>query len=251
MSANIRAAARRSLAALCGLGVALLFGAGSATAVTIDFDSAPEGTIVEQADGVDVSAVSLAFGPDAAVLFDSEGGAPIGLDLQGPPWAGGNLADASLGNILLIPERLNGDPASGMVDRVDLPFDESRTAGFLVFGFDVPVLDFGLDLIDVEPDAGEALVISFFSGGDVVGVLRASDLMARDGSIQFGDGTANRVLPVSASDFGVASIDQVQVNLGGLGAVDNLSFTPVPEPGTAALMLLGLAGLARLGSRRA
>ena len=63
--------------------------------------------------------------------------------------------------------------------------------------------------------------------------------------VAFGDHTANRV------DLGtLAQFDAFTITMGGSGGVDNLVMNVVPEPGTAALVLLGLGAFATRGLRR-
>jgi hypothetical protein len=83
----------------------------------------------------------------------------------------------------------------------------------------------------------------------LVGTIAFADLPTLDPTIVFGDNTANRVEPIAAQDFGVDSFDQVIVNLGGSGALDNITYTPVPEPGALLLICLGLGGFAASRSR--
>ena len=53
-----------------------------------------------------------------------------------------------------------------------------------------------------------------------------------------------RDLGTIARDYcGIEGIDKVVIELGGSGAIDNLTFSHVPEPSTLLLSALGLAGL--------
>ena len=47
-----------------------------------------------------------------------------------------------------------------------------------------------------------------------------------------------------AEELGIGAFDRVTVQLVSSGAIDNLTFAPVPEPGTLAMLALGLTGLA-------
>jgi hypothetical protein len=154
-----------------------------------------------------------------------------------------------LGNILIIAEN---DIDLDMDGFIDDPDDEgSQPAGSLTFVFATPIVELGIDLIDVEPEAGEQLFeLSFFSGAILVGTLGWSELVQRDASIEFGDNSANRVAPVTAGELGVTSFDRVALALGGSGGADNLTFTQIPEPGTLALVALGLLATAGLRGRR-
>jgi hypothetical protein len=64
-----------------------------------------------------------------------------------------------------------------------------------------------------------------------------------------GSGQLVRLSPTTGAGLGVIG----QTGLGALGGVQGLAFVglPIPEPGTGALVLAGLAGLARRGTRRA
>jgi hypothetical protein len=225
----------------------------AANAVTIDFDALGNGEIVDtqyQASaGVTVSGVSLVpGGADLAITFDSQLTGTADPDLQGPTWSGGNLAPSTvLGNLLILPENTEDGNGDGLIDDPD---DQGqRPAGFFTFAFDTPILDFGLDLVDIEGPA-EFGKLSFYSQGGLVGTLEFGELPLLDSSIVFGDHTANRVAPIQAQYFGADSFDLVIVNMGGSGALDNISFALVPEPATLLLIGLGLAGFAVTGRVR-
>ena len=76
------------------------------------------------------------------------------------------------------------------------------------------------------------------------------ELAAADASIVYGDNSANRIDPIFAQDLGLISFDEVQIHFGGSMAIDNISYTELPEPGTVFLMGLGLTGLLLQSRRR-
>jgi hypothetical protein len=152
--------------------------------------------------------------------------------------------------MMLIIQENDYDCASGVCGRPD---DEGRRpAGTLIFDFSqAPVFDFGFDLIDVESTTAEDGSVTFYSGKDVVTIGFMDLLMG----FELGDNTANRILPITPifddADDGPRALEGVVIELGGSGAVDNITFTPVPEPSTAVLLGLGLVGLAWSGRPRA
>lgn len=226
----------------------LLLGAGaaSATEMVIDFEDLDRGEIVSTqyfaSLGVTITGTHLGGGPNAAIIFDTLFGGPVDADLQGPDWAGGNLETERLGNVLIIPENVTDVGSDGFVD---LPDDEGdRPAGVLTFLFEMPITSFGLDLLDVEPPA-EAGFLTFFDASGQVGMISFEDLALAGDMVAFGDNTANRMPSVLASSFdGVRSFVKVEVLLGGSSAVDNVRFTPVPEPATLSLIGAALSSLA-------
>jgi hypothetical protein len=250
---------------LAGLAIlALAFSASSADALTIDFDSLQHGEIVDTdfvaTFGVEISAVNVSWGPNLAVGFDSTESDTRDPDLEADPfWSGGNIEDEALDIILIIQENDNGcddgDPGNdGDEDICDCPDDEgSRPAGQLIFDFDalgVPISEFGFDLIDVDGVGSyqENGAVDFLFDGDVlIDQIAFNEFGSQsEGDLEFGDNTANRIDLFDIDD----RTTKVVIRLQGSGGVDNITFTPVPEPAIVVIMGLGLVGLAVRGSRR-
>jgi hypothetical protein len=241
---------RNALAVL--VATALLCWSSPGAAATIDFDDLPVGAFVTDqyfaSLGVTIAAVNPNRSHDAAITFDSQNGSPPDLDLQGPDWAGGNLAAdmTVLGNLLIIAQNIRDEDGDGLVD---VPNDEGKgPAGHITFSFATPIVSFGLDLIDIElPDEPGSL--AFYAEGILLGDLSFATLALMDPTIVFGDNTANRVAPIAAELFQAEFFDQVVVGLGGSGALDNIrfDFQRVPEPGLALLLGMGLVLALRRG----
>jgi hypothetical protein len=217
------------------LGISLL-GAPAAGAFTLGFEPGQHGQIVGDdfaaAFGVAISVEHLAGGPDAAVLFDSARPGEPDVDLQGPPWTAGNLAPGTqLGLLLIVPEDVVDADGDGLVDA---PSDEGdQPSGRITLSYRAPIPEFGFDAIDFEMDEDVGFV-EFHSGGVLLGTIGfeafvdpASDL--HDPSVVFGDRSANRIRPIPASRFGAAGFDRVVLQLGGSGAIDNVTALPAGD----------------------
>lgn len=267
-----------SLAMICIC--ALAFGGSSTVhaSVTIEtFNSLGNGQIVDNefssgANGFTISGNNLGGGPDLVVIFDTFASGTDDPDLQDPFDFGNaatsdvftDLQDPSVPssdisrffNALIIQESGGEDSSNpGFID--DNPDDEGgRPAGSISFAFNTPIDSIGFDLLDVEGTAEEPFSVDFSDGSTSL-QLDFADFIALDGTLEFGNNSANRILPVTAeqvSDIAggtLTSFNSVTFNLGGSGAIDNVTFTAVPEPtGLPILTLLGLVSLARNRRRK-
>ena len=235
----------------------LLAAAGSAQAVLIDFNTLAHGEIVTNqfaGQGLNISAVNFSKPFDLAIIFDANENGTADPDLEGPPWAGGNLAisdtEVDLMKMLIIAEN-NIGAGDGIVDDPD---DEGgRPAGDLIFEFDQRQTHFGFDIVDLEGVMVETGSVEFFANNASVGAIAFSEFINNasifyDSSVVFGNNHANRIAPIDIADVNAVAgaFDKVVIHMGGSGAVDNVYF--VPTPGSAAV--LGLAGLAAMRRRR-
>jgi len=230
--------------------VALFLASSSATthATTITFSGLSHGEILgsQFAPFLTVSAVNPNRSHDLAIVFDTTEVGTSDPDLEGPPWAGGNLAAAAvvLGNAAIIAEN-DGDANND--DIIDDPDDEgSRPAGSMTFDFTASTEEFtvfGFDIIDIEGIIVEESTIDFFDGNTPLGSVNFSEFTTAgplfDPTIAFGNNTANRIGPYTIGELGVsAEFNKVVFNLGGSSAIDNLFV--IPEPSSWALAATSL-----------
>ena len=219
-------------------------GAVAAQADTIDFSSLSHGDIVNtQFTGVEISVVNVGGGPDLGVIFDSTLLGTADSDLE-DPWTGGNLASTTvLGNILIIQE--HGVDIGGVISTT--PDDEgSRAAGSIHFDFDHAIDSFGFDLIDVEGpaeignDSGYFATFFDMNGAELARVGFGDFVDAGsaffDSTVAYGNNSANRISPITATALGIGAFGSVEINLGGSAAVDNITYTTVvPLPSAFSL----------------
>lgn len=231
---------------------ALLVLCGAANGSILTFSGLEHGRIVTNqfavSHGVTISAINPNRSHDIAAIFDSTETGTADPDLEGPPWAGGNLPSTTVMGNLLILSRNDTGAGDGILDNPD---DEaSRPAGDLIFEYSTVIDVFGFDIVDVDGSA-ELGSIEFLLGGSSVGLVEMADFVTNDGNpyydatVQFGNNTINRLQPISASVLG-SSFDTVVIHMGGSGAVDNV----VPSPAGAALLAAGI-GLGMARRRRA
>jgi len=286
---------------LIGLaGILTIASAGLAAVQTVDFAGFQHGEVIATSsdpnnpDDVNVGISGLTFSvsvlnlrgaPHAAVIFDSSehhgnSAKNDDPDLEGPPWATGNLApDTTLGNLLIIQESkdnaklLTDNNSNGQVDIgdiVDADDEASRPAGYFDFFFDKAIKSFGFDLVDVEGSAehNDAFFITMFddSGNAIADhTIDFADLKTdHQSDILWGNNSANRIDLKSIEDWTASGntssfgeTTRIRIGLGGSGAIDNLKFefadgpppstTPIPSPSA---LLAGLGGMAMMIARR-
>ena len=250
-------------AGLAAVGALSLLAPAGAGAAVINFDSRQtgeiiaaqyanyEGGLIVRADNFDPA------GPDVATIFHASSGTIPDPDLR-TPYSRGNLPlSHDPKKILIIPENATDANGNG---RIDVPNDE-KSGGQLDFTFGRQLESLGFDLIDVEgvtSTDSRNFTVRFFQGAVEVGEVPFSEFVRSDSdfyqsSVRFGDDSINRIQPIAASEFGVEFFNRVIVQFGGSAAIDRLHFheadVVVPEPGTAALAVLGLTGVLASGRR--
>ncbi len=187
-------------------------------------------------------------------LYNTEGigGADDDLERNSDPqspgqWAGGSDLDLIVENVLII--NTNSDLAN--------PNDHGG-GGQITLNFDVGLVEFGFDFIDLDQaDSGSITFLDVSTGS--VATVNFSDFedgasapFGRSG-VSFGNRHANRVLDLTAEDLGLTSFDEVQFNLsssGGIGTVYGTTVPgAVPEPSMPAMLLGSMTVLGFLRRR--
>ncbi len=235
---------------------AITLAAGAANAQLFDFETLSHGEIlVGQFEPVlAISAVNFNRPFNIAAAFDTTEIGTSDPDLEGPPWAAGNLAlsptEVSLGMAIFIAEN-NIGADDGFLDDPD---DEGlRPSGQLIFEFNRTIDRFGFDVVDREGNI-EGSSLDFYRDDVLVASVAFGEFttiasLFYDASLEFGDNTANRISPITAADLvadgaaGAADgFNKVVINVGGSGAFDNIF---IPSPGALALGAMGVLTLLR------
>jgi len=252
---------------------------------TQTFNDLSHGQIVDNEfsngiNGFTVSGANIGGGPDLIVAFDTFEQNTADPDLEDPFNLGNantseifrdlqdpNISGSSISRFfdaLIIQENGQEDPNNkGFIDAN--PDDEgTRPAGTIQLDFESPISRFGFDLLDVE-NVGEEFNLVFSNGDEVLATVPFEEFVTDDettsglffdDTIEFGNNSANRIVPITSSrlraftgDDTIESFDQIAINLGGSGAVDNIRFeTFVPEPTSAMSWLMLCAAF--VGFRR-
>lgn len=220
---------------------------------TVTFEDALHGEIISNqyfsSYGLTISATNPNKLHDLAIIFDTNATGTADNDLEfGGGWSTGNIENTAVGNILIIAENnTDTSPADGYIDSPDDQGDNASAdpSGTLIFDFGSTIDLFGFDLIDVENnfEMGNSAVV-FYDGSDTeLYSLSFADFLTRDASIEYANNSANRIFPIDLSDYSTTS--KVVFEAGGSLGIDNITWQTnvVPEPGTIALMMFGLAGL--------
>jgi len=208
----------------------------------IDFDDLTAGTIVdnEYAPLLNVGVQNLGGGPDVAVIFDTLN--PTGRDYDlGGPFNSNNpdLEDNfTANNVLIIHERFDCNNLSCRE-----PDDEgSRQAGRFFFDFASSITLESIDFFDVETaengDRPENAIRLFDAADNEI--LPGRFFTPDTG----GDNMWDRL------EFNVAGVKRIELNMGGSGAIDNITYSVVPIPAAIWLFGCGLIGLVGLARRK-
>ena len=214
-----------------------------AHAQVIDFDSLAPGTIVDNefAPLVSVSVENLGGGPNVAVVFDTLNPTGHDFDLGGP--FNSNTPDLPdnfiANNVLIIHERFDCDAR-----RCAEPDDEgSRPAGRFFFEFSTPIRLESIDFFDVETAENgrrpENAIRLFDAGSNE---LMPATFFTPDTG---GDNLWDRLA------FNVDGVRRIELNMGGSGAIDNITYAIIPVPSAVWLFGCGLIGLVALARRGA
>lgn len=243
---------RRAIAA----GVFVGIGMGSVPAgaqTVIGFEDLPPGRIVNNQYsplGVIISADNVNTANDIATLYPSDRTGGEDYDLEAP-FRVGNRAGQFHGNVLIIQDHDNIGVTGSNVNRPD--DENTNPAGSLFFHFATPATEFGFDLFDVDTNELSPTFgyIAFRSGTQEARVQFSQFTNPSspfyNPTVVFGDQSANRIRPITASQLGFNSFHRVEINFAGSGAVDNIAFDVIPEPASLALVAgaLPLLGLRR------
>lgn len=219
------------------------------TALTIDFEEFAHGDIVASPvashPGYTLVVENFTRTFDAGVAFDTGETGTADSDLQrGGGFATGNIKNRDLGNILILQEHSGGCSATTCSE----PDDEgNRPAGRFTFLLDeIATGGFSFDLVDIDSQTSENGRIRFFllEDGSVdvtVATYSFADFLDFGQGVAYGNRSANHVQITDLGPF-----NAFEIRMGGSGGVDNLfaNGIPIPEPATAALMVLGLVALA-------
>ncbi|GAB4194859.1 MAG: hypothetical protein Kow00105_09090 [Phycisphaeraceae bacterium] len=216
----------------------------SANALTIDFDHDAQGDPIlagqfieeEFADwGVHIRAHNYSRRHNAAIAFDSLNPTGGDYDLRTDDRRYGVNNDRERGMVLILAEDIRDRNRDGYVDDPD---DEGRRpAGYFDFVFDQVMNSGSVVMLDIDNKC-EPGSVSFYLGDSVLD--QSFDFIALgDNSIQ-------------TLDWSGFEYDKMRINLGGSGAVAEVSANPVPEPVTAVLTAGALTalGMRTTGRRR-
>jgi len=244
----------RSAVALATLGFMVGGAAEVGRCATLTFSGLAHGEILSNqfAPFVTISAVNPNRSHDLAIVFDSTETGTSDPDLEGPPWAAGNLAASAtvLGNLAIIAEK---DVDVGNDGIIDDPDDERmRPAGSITLDFTASgqLFDtFGFDILDIEGVLDEQTTIDFFNDAAPVGTIDLTAFTTPgptfDPTVVFGNNSANRIGPHTTTELGLSGdFNKVTFNLGGSSAIDNIFV--VPEPTITAFAVSTLIALALL-----
>jgi len=211
-----------------GTALLFLFAAGSASAITQDFNGVPAGTVVAGTEpngnlspgnlfpGFTLSVANYGGGPESCVLFNSS--APTGNDwdlgtpnetFDGPGiGAGGEMGmpgenAEALGNLLVVAEDIIDGDGDNMVDDPD----DEVGGGMIRFDFDEPTVVIWVKIIDI--DDGESASAYLYDGVNLIGSL---------GTIDYGENSEQKI---DLMNYGAVTSMEVRFSSsGGIGELE-------------------------------
>ncbi len=185
----------------------------SATTIQLDFDSLPEGLIVDDefqlSAGVTIDALK---GPASGsqsqgygVFYDTTQTGGADPDLEGPPWSAGNAQFFIAGNALIVQENgPNSTEISNGILSTNDP-DDNGGGGTLIFESDVPLEAIQFWWVDLDTPSDAFLrFIDTDSGNDVsVNFTEFSNPASvfYDPSVVFGDNSFDQINPITVADL--------------------------------------------------
>ncbi len=166
---------------------------------------------------------------DRAITFDTSLTGTADDDLEALNLDVGNLGSLgqdAFGNSLIVAENLVDADGDGIIDSPD----DNGSGGWAHFDFDsTSVTNFGFDVLDI--DSGESSDFFAFIYDDAGSYYRLTGDEMRDtfgsteGTVVWGDYSANRIDPISAAQMSLTNISGVLFNLPNGGSFDNISFS--------------------------
>lgn len=235
------------------LGFSLLSFVGSAQSAIIDFEGFDAGVIIDNeyltSHGVTVSGTNnVRQTSNVATVFDSNDFTGGDDDLAAPFYQSDDTNENNPftpGNILVIHEHASECDGTVCTD----PDDEGtkikgEASGYFEFSFLEQVTLNSVDFFDIEYNESNApkFSIELFSDDAFNVAIFENEFFVPDTG---GDNTWDRL---SFTD--VTGVMSMRINLGGSGAIDNINFTPVPEPSSMFLSVLCLLGYRVLSKKR-
>ncbi len=213
-----------------------------ASATVIDFEGLLAGRIIddEYADDVNVRVENYGGGPDVGVVFNTNQPTGGDVDLGGPF---DSLNDALQdryrpGNVLIIHERYDCGQ-----NYCDEPDDEgSRRAGAFFFDFVAAVTLESIDFFDVETDENGS------RPENAIRLFDAADNEIMPGMFYTPDTGGDNMW--GQLEFNVGGVKRIELNMGGSGAIDNITYSVIPIPSAVWLFGSGLVGLVVLARRK-
>ena len=199
----------------------VVVGTALAVPVNLDFTSAP---------APDIDLTTTTFTLNGVTISYEGDGSPNDFAHVGPSQFTGN----------------SGPELAGIIGNTGgkLIFDFTTSATALNIGFTL------LEAVSTTPQVSDALItLYFYDNGNLLGITTTpADFFASDPAADPTLGLASGILAYSGTAF-----DHTELFFSTeapIFAIENMSYEPVPEPGTIVLLAVGLIGLGVLRFKR-